>query len=310
MKRPAATQLVGEDRFGAGPPDSGNAGNPFAGISLLGSSTSCSSFFTAAAASTSGFSLGGGSATTSFAPSAPASAEASNPFMGLSLFSPPASAGGMFTSAANSLQTSTALGSSGGIGSHSFVGEASQASAEAPIEDGEEDEDGEQEEEDSEVAASGDATGEEDEEVVFRTESKLWKLVRRGLSSEGGEGEAVASGSSPSAGGEDGGWRWQERGCGIVHINRNRTRGTARLVMRMRGILKLLLNTPVFPTTKYEKVGQKSVRFVGVDAEDAAATPKEEGKVSLCAFRLSMQNNDQQGKFLSIMREVMGSPAV
>ncbi|CAK9102043.1 unnamed protein product [Durusdinium trenchii] len=92
--------------------------------------------------------------------------------------------------------------------------------------------------------------GEEDEEVIFRADCKLWKLVKL----EDGKAE---------------GWRWQERGCGIVHINRHKTSGAGRLVMRMRGVLKLLLNTPIFPTTRYEKVGQKSVRFVGVDTEES-----------------------------------------
>ena len=90
------------------------------------------------------------------------------------------------------------------------------------------------------------------------------------------------------------GWRWQERGCGIVgtlpgnpeipsclcmlaqwffiqylcgfscagpvlvfsqvHINRHKATGAGRLVMRMRGVLKLLLNTPIFPTTRQGKV--------------------------------------------------------
>lgn len=35
-----------------------------------------------------------------------------------------------------------------------------------------------------------------------------------------------------------------------VHINRHKTSGAGRLVMRMRGVLKLLLNTPIFPTTR------------------------------------------------------------
>lgn len=74
--------------------------------------------------------------------------------------------------------------------------------------------------------------------------------------------------------------------------------------MRMRGVLKLLLNTPVFPSSKYERVGQKSVRFVGVDAEDAAAMKNSE--VSLCAYRLNLQSGDQQGKFLNVLKDLLG----
>ena len=112
-------------------------------------------------------------------------------------------------------------------------------------------------------------------------------------------------------------WTWQERGCGIVpslsrchcgepcialplpevHINRHKKTRAARLVMRMRGVLKLLLNTPVFPTTRrcvssgpwqprcmrdrYEMVGQKSVRFVGVDA-DTHEAKSEKARSSAC----------------------------
>ncbi|CAE7448184.1 YRB2 [Symbiodinium natans] len=71
--------------------------------------------------------------------------------------------------------------------------------------------------------------------------------------------------------------------------------------MRMRGVLKLLLNTPVFPTTRYEMVGQKSVRFVGVDAEAQDGTKSEE--VSFSAFRLNLHSSDQQGKFLAVLRD-------
>lgn len=72
--------------------------------------------------------------------------------------------------------------------------------------------------------------------------------------------------------------------------------------MRMRGVLKLLLNTPLFPNTKYEKVGQKSVRFVGVDAEESSL---KEAKVSLCAFRLNLQSSDQQAKFLDVLHNLL-----
>jgi len=168
-------------------------------------------------------------------------------------------------------------------------------------------------------------TGEEDEEVVFRAECKLWKLVQHtgpsvaaapsadakkdasrpdGGSSQddGGSGDAAAENGAEAAKA----WRWQERGCGIVHINRHSKTGAGRLVMRLRGVGKLLLNTPVFPTTKYERLGQKSVRFMGVDVDvDATA-----GAVaSLCAFRLSLQNGDQQGEFLSVLRDMLNVPA-
>ena len=90
-----------------------------------------------------------------------------------------------------------------------------------------------------------------------------------------------------------------------VHINRHKTTGAGRLVMRMRGVLKLLLNTPIFPTTRrawlfslswaicsvsivrYEKVGQKSVRFVGVDTEESQGCESEAWCDLLCPHLMS-----------------------
>jgi Ran-binding protein 3 len=159
-------------------------------------------------------------------------------------------------------------------------------------------------------------TGEEDEEVIFHAECKLSKLVRHavlqmpatdtpseapseGGSSPGAGGAGAVSGASAAAGQENG-WRWQEKGCGILHINWNAKNGSGRLVMRMRGVLKVLLNTPVFPTTKYERVGQKSVRFVGIDVEDHS----KDGQIPMCAFRLTLQNSDQLAKLLSVLQPI------
>jgi len=156
-------------------------------------------------------------------------------------------------------------------------------------------------------------TGEEEEKVVFRAECRLWKLVRSvGTSATSTtadiQGDLTSKNDvhgeiNTAKSGDQKGWHWQERGCGIVHINRHSKTGDGRLVMRMRGVLKLLLNTPVFPTTKYERVGQKSVRFVGVDAEVPAALDKQ---VTLCAYRLNLQSADQQGKFLAVLQELLG----
>lgn len=75
--------------------------------------------------------------------------------------------------------------------------------------------------------------------------------------------------------------------------------------MRMRGVLKLLLNTPVFPTTKYERLGQKSVRFVGVDVDDEGAAfvkAADAKEVKMCAYRMSLQGTEKQDEFLSVLR--------
>uniref|UniRef100_A0A7S4SG42 RanBD1 domain-containing protein n=1 Tax=Alexandrium monilatum TaxID=311494 RepID=A0A7S4SG42_9DINO len=334
MKRPAEVPLEPAGGGGAAPPD-GGGGNPFAGISLS-SPVPAGSLFAAAVA---GSAPGEG-----FAPAAPAAEGAAaaapggtangkpaNPFMGLSLFSPPAS-GGLFTAAANSLpqgasEASAAAfpGLSGGDAAVPPAAPATGAGAGGAAGD----EAPEPEEVPQEAPELGEPTGEEEEEVVFRAECRLWKLVRQaspaaavgGAAAEGaaaeGAGNAgqqpeapagneVSEAANAGAPAEERGWHWQERGCGIVHINRHGKTGAGRLVMRMRGVLKLLLNTPVFPTTKYERVGQKSVRFVGVDAEAAAA--REGGRVSLCAYRLNLQSGDQQGRFLAALGDLLGAP--
>eukprot|EP00811_Abedinium_folium_P009420 NODE_18707_length_880_cov_6.569721.p3 GENE.NODE_18707_length_880_cov_6.569721~~NODE_18707_length_880_cov_6.569721.p3 ORF type:complete len:159 (+),score=50.92 NODE_18707_length_880_cov_6.569721:98-574(+) len=129
-----------------------------------------------------------------------------------------------------------------------------------------------------------------------------------------GDGNATtAAVAGAAAGGEDAGsgsaavspavtapsgptWQWEERGSSIVQINKHSKTGVCRLVVRMRSVLKLLLNTPIFPTAKYEKVGKKSVRFPGV--EDGTA---EGAQVRLCAFRLDLRSSEQQAKFLSCL---------
>ncbi|CAJ1421320.1 unnamed protein product [Effrenium voratum] len=187
--------------------------------------------------------------------------------MGLSLFSSPPS-GSLFTAAATTLKSPSSLPKTD-----------TKEETDAKEDESEHEKETEEKEEASEGEDVGDEpTGEEDEEVVFRADCKLWKLVKLPPGKEDSEG-----------------WRWQERGCGIVHINRHKSSGHFRLVMRMRGVGKLLLNTPVFPSTRYEKVGQKSVRFVGVDADDQAN--------ALCAFRLNLHSSDQQEKFLAVLKD-------
>lgn len=275
--------------------------NPFMGLSLFSTSSGLSGGTTAGAASTS-----------------------ANPFSGLSLFSSPAS-GGFFTAAAESLQhgknETAAVGFSTGAslsGASTSVSEpkdqqvpvinSSDLPSISTVAAGKVADEAASA---ASVDARGDATGEEDEEMVFHAECKLWKLGRGGP----GSSPPTAAGALSVDRQGDGAdaktdWQWQERGSGVVHINRHRKTGAGRLVMRMRGVLKLLLNTPVFPTTKYEKVGQKSVRFVGVDTDESRSSDSnadvKDDQVNMCAFRLNLQSNDQQGKFLTVMRDVLG----
>lgn len=255
-----------------------------------------------------------------------------NPFTGLSLFSTP-SGGSFFTAAAATLgaepATSTSSSSStskadAGPDQDKTKEDCSQESCLVVDEPGETDV----------------ATGEEDEEVLFKGDCKLWKLVRQtdedalqpGVKSNpavsncdtqgaGGSAESPKTGASVDAAGasasnpasnansdaDAGGevarlWRWQERGCGKVHINRHSKTETGRLVMRMRGVHRLLLNTPIIPTTKYESLGKKSVRFVGADLDADGV----EGSSPLCAYRLSLQTGEQQAEFLSVLTDKFG----
>lgn len=308
MKRPAESELVGEVRFGFGPPaPPGSAsGNPFAGISLSAPGLSAGSPFTAAASGVvSNFApIAAPAASLAALPGFGSNGNSANPFMGLSLFSQAAS-----TETVGSLPAQPVPGARVLAREDSSDGQDA-TQPEDPVE------------EQGTPGAEG-ATGEEEDEVVFSAECKLWKMVRHvppppaaaGTGADDASGAAGEDGGATPRGGsaavrveEDNAWRWQERGTGIVHINKHAKTGAGRLVMRMRGVLKLLLNTPVFPTTKYEKVGQKSVRFVGVDAEKCAVPPKE-GDMSLCAYRLNLLSNDQQGKFLAVLQDLLGVPA-
>lgn len=329
LKRPAETPLVAEGRGGFAPPDRDASANPFAGVSLSLSGPLAGSLFASAAK---------GVTSNSFAFTTPAAKEVTfataaasngagkpaNPFAGLSLslaqpaggasgdgaksassggglfssaasslsspasggglfssaassLSSPASGGGLFSAAANSLATPAAGGlfsaaASGATGGLGFGG-----AGEKP------------------AAKEKEATGEEGEEVVFQAECKLYRLVKQGESQEAEAGAATQA--VPAA---EKGWRWQERGGGTLHINRSAKSSGIRFVMRTRGVLKLVLNTPVFPTTKYEKVGQKSVTFMGIDTEEPASD-----KVAFCSYRLNLLSSDQQGKFLAKLHELL-----
>lgn len=108
-----------------------------------------------------------------------------------------------------------------------------------------------------------------------------------------------------------------------MRINRHKATGRGRIVMRMKGVLKVLLNTPIFPSCNYEKVGQKSVKFVGVDIDGGGGeAPKGEtpnaarlapgsrlaptgDAPGLCAYRLNLLSSDQQGRFMRVLQGLL-----
>ena len=70
--------------------------------------------------------------------------------------------------------------------------------------------------------------------------------------------------------------RWKERGAGPLRVLRHRTKGTARVVMRVEGVLRVILNMPLAErATQWQSAGDKTVRLAGPnvcsDADDATA---------------------------------------
>ncbi|SCU95815.1 LAME_0F13608g1_1 [Lachancea meyersii CBS 8951] len=105
-------------------------------------------------------------------------------------------------------------------------------------------------------------SGEESEESIFQANAKLYQLSDL----------------------KDG---WKERGVGAIHVNTDRRTGKGRIVMRSRGILKVILNVSLvkgvivhkgFPASLH---GEKFIRIVTIDHEKtpvqyALRTGKEE----------------------------------
>ncbi|KAL6041599.1 E3 SUMO-protein ligase RanBP2 [Balamuthia mandrillaris] len=58
---------------------------------------------------------------------------------------------------------------------------------------------------------------------------------------------------------------WKERGVGQLHLNVSQESTQSRLVMRTEGILKLILNAPLFPSMVCERVQEKGVRISSFD---------------------------------------------
>lgn len=280
---------------------------------------------TAFAAGSGGGSFGSAVASGDGNGSAGGSKAGGNPFLGLSLFSSPGAGRNLFA-AVGAASTQDTITSGSTVASANVAGATAVTAANANSSTTDPQDAAAESDQDSgeEPLAEGE-TGEEDEEVVFRGECKLTKLVQatsvdgnvdanEKKSAGGGSTDASEKAAAETLGQtqdvdtkraeESKSWRWQERGCGIIHINRHSKTGAGRLVMRMRGVGKLLLNTPVFPTGKYERVGQKSLRFIGVDVDGEAAVEGGESpnRVSLCSYRVTLQSGEQQSNFLAALR--------
>ena len=82
--------------------------------------------------------------------------------------------------------------------------------------------------------------------------------------------------------------KFMERGVGRVHINT--TADSARILMRMKGTHAVLLNTPVFGSTRYEPEGKKSVRFTAFEGD---------GK-QFKTYRLNLGNTEARDNFVAL----------
>lgn len=119
-------------------------------------------------------------------------------------------------------------------------------------------------------------TGEENEDTVFNADSALFEFF-------------------------DGGWK--ERGKGEVKLNVLKGENQkARLVMRTKGNLRLILNASLFPDMKLTKMDKKGITFACVNI----AT---EGKDGLSTFALKFKDSSIMEEFCSAVSAHKDKPA-
>jgi len=81
--------------------------------------------------------------------------------------------------------------------------------------------------------------------------------------------------------------KWNEKGIGFVRLIQNKESKGVRIVVRMKGVYRLMLNAGLVDSlSRAEKVGNKSVKFSAV----------EDGSIS--DFRVNMLTEDQQAAFM------------
>ena len=108
------------------------------------------------------------------------------------------------------------------------------------------------------------------EEQIYQNDCKLYKLQKE----------------------DEGPMKWVEKCIGFVRLLRHKDSRQLRLVVRMKGVFRLALNVALVPALcKPEPVGNKSVRFNGVDESN-----------SLGMYRLNLITEDQQVAFLALLQ--------
>jgi hypothetical protein len=132
---------------------------------------------------------------------------------------------------------------------------------------------GEEEEQEPELPAVAQSDELEGEEQIYQSDCKLFKLYK-----EEEESEKI---------------KWVEKCIGFVRLSKKRESGAIRLIVRMKAVFRLVLNIAlVEKICRAEKVGNKSVRFNGID---------EDG--SLGMYRVNLLTEDQQTVFLNLLPE-------
>lgn len=86
-------------------------------------------------------------------------------------------------------------------------------------------------------ASQSTTTGEEEERTVFTSRARLFEF-------------------------ESSNREWKEKGIGVVKINENQVTGASRLLMRSDGVLKVLVNSRLFPGINYSLLNERAVRVV------------------------------------------------
>jgi len=90
-------------------------------------------------------------------------------------------------------------------------------------------------------------TGEEDEDIMFKTDGALYEYV-----------STEEDGKAPG---------WRERGRGEFRINSTKKKDNVRMIMRTKGNFRLILNASMFKGQKFAKMeGGKGVTFPCVNA--------------------------------------------
>jgi hypothetical protein len=169
-----------------------------------------------------------------------------------SMLTAPAASGGLFTSSAFSF---TAPENKGDTGAFPSFGESPEASEEE-----------EEEQEPEPAIPAGQSDELEGEEQTFQCDCKLFKLTKETSA------ESI---------------KWIEKCIGFVRLLKNKDQGNIRLVVRMKGVYRLALNIAlVDKLCRAEKVGNKSVRFNGID---------DDGTLGM--FRVNLLTEDQQAAF-------------